>query len=228
MIAFIIRRLLSTLLVMFTLSVLVFLIFFATPGVDPASQIAGRNADPADLAAGAARLRPRPAAARAVRDHDEEALLEPRSDVILEPRLEDHPADRRRGARDALTRDRGGHHLGLLRDRHGCCRGRHARHVRRPADHGHRADRHLDAGLLARRGGQPRDAEPPALRALLLAAAARLHPVHDDPRRAGSNTCSSPGSRSRCSTSASTAGCCARASSRRRRTTSCALRAPRA
>ena len=31
-------------LVMFTLSVLVFLIFFATPGVDPASQIAGRNA----------------------------------------------------------------------------------------------------------------------------------------------------------------------------------------
>ena len=49
MIAFIIRRLLGALLVMFTLSVLVFLIFFATPSVDPASQIAGRNASPQTL-----------------------------------------------------------------------------------------------------------------------------------------------------------------------------------
>ena len=31
--------------VLFALSVLVFLIFFATPGVDPAARIAGRNAD---------------------------------------------------------------------------------------------------------------------------------------------------------------------------------------
>ena len=30
---------------MFSISVLVFLIFFATPGVDPAARIAGRNAD---------------------------------------------------------------------------------------------------------------------------------------------------------------------------------------
>ena len=35
---------------MFAISVLVFLIFFATPGVDPAARIAGRNADPATLA----------------------------------------------------------------------------------------------------------------------------------------------------------------------------------
>ncbi len=49
MIAFVIRRLIATVLVMFALSVLVFLIFFATPGVDPASQIAGRNADPLTL-----------------------------------------------------------------------------------------------------------------------------------------------------------------------------------
>jgi peptide/nickel transport system permease protein len=48
-IAFVIRRLLATLLVMFALSVLVFLIFFATPGVDPAARIAGRNADPQTL-----------------------------------------------------------------------------------------------------------------------------------------------------------------------------------
>jgi peptide/nickel transport system permease protein len=40
---FIIRRVLWTLLVMFVITVLVFLIFFETPGVDPARQIAGRN-----------------------------------------------------------------------------------------------------------------------------------------------------------------------------------------
>jgi peptide/nickel transport system permease protein len=40
---FIIRRLLWTALVMFVITVLVFLIFFETPGVDPARQIAGRN-----------------------------------------------------------------------------------------------------------------------------------------------------------------------------------------
>jgi peptide/nickel transport system permease protein len=48
-IAFIIRRLIATALVMFVLSVLVFLIFYATPGVDPAARIAGRNADPQTL-----------------------------------------------------------------------------------------------------------------------------------------------------------------------------------
>ena len=48
---FIARRLVSMLFVMFSISVLVFLIFFATPGVDPAARIAGRNADQATLAA---------------------------------------------------------------------------------------------------------------------------------------------------------------------------------
>jgi peptide/nickel transport system permease protein len=36
---------------MFSISVLVFLIFFATPGVDPARQLAGRNPDPSTIAA---------------------------------------------------------------------------------------------------------------------------------------------------------------------------------
>jgi len=40
---FIIRRVLWTLLVMFVITLLVFVIFFKTPGVDPARQIAGRN-----------------------------------------------------------------------------------------------------------------------------------------------------------------------------------------
>jgi peptide/nickel transport system permease protein len=43
---FIIRRLLWMTLVMFVISVLVFVIFFETPGIDPARQIAGRNPTP--------------------------------------------------------------------------------------------------------------------------------------------------------------------------------------
>src|SRR3954451_1800058 len=49
MLLFASRRTLAALFVLFTISVLVFLIFFATPGVDPAARIAGRNADPATL-----------------------------------------------------------------------------------------------------------------------------------------------------------------------------------
>jgi len=45
MLRFVVRRMASALFVMFSLSVLVFLIFFATPGTDPAARIAGRNAD---------------------------------------------------------------------------------------------------------------------------------------------------------------------------------------
>ena len=43
MLTFIIRRLLWTVLVMFVITVVVFVIFFKTPGVDPARAIAGRN-----------------------------------------------------------------------------------------------------------------------------------------------------------------------------------------
>src|SRR3954466_1946195 len=46
---FILFRTASMLFVMFAISVLVYLIFFATPGVDPAARIAGRNADPETL-----------------------------------------------------------------------------------------------------------------------------------------------------------------------------------
>jgi peptide/nickel transport system permease protein len=51
MFSFAVRRLISALLVMFAISVLTYVIFFATPGVDPAARIAGRDADPATLAA---------------------------------------------------------------------------------------------------------------------------------------------------------------------------------
>ena len=51
MLRFAARRLVSMVLVLFAISVLVFVIFFATPGVDPAARIAGRNADQATLQA---------------------------------------------------------------------------------------------------------------------------------------------------------------------------------
>ena len=51
MIYALLRRLGQMTFVMFGISVLVFLIFFATPGVDPAARIAGRNATPEVLAA---------------------------------------------------------------------------------------------------------------------------------------------------------------------------------
>jgi peptide/nickel transport system permease protein len=47
---FIARRAASTIGVLFALSVLVFLIFFAIPGIDPARQLAGRNPTPQTLA----------------------------------------------------------------------------------------------------------------------------------------------------------------------------------
>ena len=47
----VVRRLGQMLFVMFGISVLVFLIFFATPGADPSARIAGRNATPEILAA---------------------------------------------------------------------------------------------------------------------------------------------------------------------------------
>jgi len=49
--AFIVRRLIGLVVVLFAISVLTFLIFFATPGVDPSRQLAGRNPTPETVAA---------------------------------------------------------------------------------------------------------------------------------------------------------------------------------
>jgi peptide/nickel transport system permease protein len=50
MLTFIVRRLLWTVLVMFVITVVVFVIFFKTPGVDPARALAGRSPNPQTLA----------------------------------------------------------------------------------------------------------------------------------------------------------------------------------
>jgi len=49
MLSFALRRMVAAVLVLVAISIMVFLIFFATPGVDPAARIAGRNADQATL-----------------------------------------------------------------------------------------------------------------------------------------------------------------------------------
>jgi peptide/nickel transport system permease protein len=51
MLAFIIRRLIGLVVVLFAITVLVFLIFFATPGIDPSARLAGRNPSPETVAA---------------------------------------------------------------------------------------------------------------------------------------------------------------------------------
>jgi peptide/nickel transport system permease protein len=51
MVTFVIRRLIGLVVVLFVITVLVFLIFFTTPGIDPSSRLAGRNPSPATVAA---------------------------------------------------------------------------------------------------------------------------------------------------------------------------------
>jgi peptide/nickel transport system permease protein len=49
--AFVVRRTLATLVVLLAITILVFLIFFHTPGVDPARKMAGRNPSPETILA---------------------------------------------------------------------------------------------------------------------------------------------------------------------------------
>src|SRR5919198_5449655 len=51
MAAFVIRRLIGLVAVLFAISVMTFVIFFAIPGVDPSRQLAGRNPNPTTIAA---------------------------------------------------------------------------------------------------------------------------------------------------------------------------------
>ena len=51
MLAFIVRRIIGLVVVLFAITVLVFLIFFATPGIDPSARLAGRNPSPDTVAA---------------------------------------------------------------------------------------------------------------------------------------------------------------------------------
>jgi peptide/nickel transport system permease protein len=49
--AFVVRRVIGLVIVLFTITVIVFLLFFATPGIDPSARLAGRNPSPETVAA---------------------------------------------------------------------------------------------------------------------------------------------------------------------------------
>ena len=82
---FIVRRLLGMVLVLFAVSVIVFLIFNVIPNSDPAQRIAGKNATPAADREHQRRMGLRRFAARAVPDDDEEDLHR-RPDLLRRPR----------------------------------------------------------------------------------------------------------------------------------------------
>ena len=184
--AFVIRRLIGALLVMFALSVLVFLIFYATPGVDPASRIAGRNADPETL--------------KQVRhDFGLDRPL-PVQYAILMKKLfitRDLASFVNRGVKVVpqiaaaapvtLSLVFGATILWVV---FSIAMGLAAAVMRGtfvdPLLMVIGLDRHLDACLLAGRGGQPDHAEPAPRRAVLMAAAARVHAVRRSTRGSGS------------------------------------------
>ena len=159
---FIIRRLLWTVLVMFVITVVVFVIFFKTPGVDPARAIAGRNPSAQVLQEIRAQFgldKPLPVQ---YADDDEEHLRHQGPGLLLEPGREGGPRDRRGHPRDAVAGLRRRADLGGDGDR-----GRGGRcpaqgHGLRPAADGGGADRDLRAGFLAGRGRQPDHAGHPA------------------------------------------------------------------
>ena len=112
-------------LVMFVITVLVFLIFFETPGVDPARQIAGRNPSAAGGHGDPAPVRPRPARCRSgTCIMMKKLFITPRSRVVLEPGPVGRARDRRGDAGDAVARVRRGRHLGGGVDHDGRGRGR--------------------------------------------------------------------------------------------------------
>ena len=141
-------------LVMFAVSVLTFLIFNVIPNGDPAVRIAGRNStndrDPGDpRGVGLRRARVRP-----VLHHDEEGLHR-RPDLVLQRSL--NVGEEIRKGLPA--------HAGRWRSGPPCCgwssrsvfgifSALRAGRVHGPLPHHHRPDRHLDAGVLARRAGQ--------------------------------------------------------------------------
>ena len=119
-------------------------------------------------------------------------------------------------------------HLGDRSHRDGPARRRLPGHADRHGRDDRRPDRHLDAGLLARRGREPAHAEPPARHVpLLVGAAARLHAVHAVAVRLVQVAAAAVADAVDPLHRASTRACCARRSSRRRRRTTCAPRARR-
>ncbi len=174
-----VRRFGQMLFVMFGISVLVFLIFFATPGADPAARIAGRNASPEVLEA-----------VRKSFGFDQPVYVQyctMMKKIFITGDLTSFvnrgwkvvPGGARHDAGDAVAGDRRRGAVGGLRPAHRPRRRGHARHLDRQAADGARPDRHFHAGLLAGRSDEPHHPEPLSRHlAVLLGAAARLQESH--------------------------------------------------
>ena len=146
---FIVRRLMGMILVLFAISIIVFLIFNVIPNSDPAQRMAGKNATPAlveSINKDWGFNDPLPAA---VPDDDEEDLLR-RTDLLQQP-AQRQRTDLQGPAGHVLTQHRRRSDLDVLRgDLRLPLGGQGRRRDRPPADRG-RDRRHLDAGVRPRR-----------------------------------------------------------------------------
>ena len=114
---FIVRRLISLVVVLFAITVLTFLIFFATPGVDPTRSLAGRNPTPETVAAvrhqfGLDRSKPAQYVLMMKR-----LFISPRPRLLRQPGAEGGAGDHRGDADDVLARDRRRGDLGRAQHR---------------------------------------------------------------------------------------------------------------
>ena len=169
MAAFVVRRFIGMILVLVAVSFFVFVIFIVVPGGDPAMRIAGKNATDQNIE----NIRQtwgfdQPFYVAVLRHDEEDVHGRPRTSST-QPGRERRGADQGRRAGDVLARDRRRHHLAVLRDPRRRDLGGHRGPVVGPRYHAPRADRHLDAGVLARdprallpRRGRTRESSPTA------------------------------------------------------------------
>ena len=180
--AFVVRRLIGIVFVLFAITVPDLPDLLRNARDRPEQPARGAQPRPGDGRSCQAPVRARPAAAGPLRADDEAALHLARPRLVRQPGAQGRPGDPDAapvtfslvfGA--AVLWVIGAIAIGLA---DGDVQG----DVRRPITHDPGADRHLDAGLLAGRGGEPDHAGPAARHDLLqLGAAARLHALHAGP-----------------------------------------------
>ena len=183
MLNFIVRRAIWTVLVMFAITVLVFVIFFKTPGVDPARQIAGRNPSPQVMAEIRHQFgldRPFPVQYGLMM----KKIFISRDLVSYSNQGQKVVPEIVAAAPATLSLVFGAALIWVVMAIVMGRRGRGAQgHDLRPAADDHRPDRHLHTGVLARRGRQPHHPEQ-AITIRSCSAGSRrsgTHPLTQDP-----------------------------------------------
>ena len=152
MTAYIVRRLLWVVVLLFLVSALTFVIFYTLPSADPAQRAGGQEPEPAADRIDPRRPRARSARLRAVRRVHEEPRAALRLRLQLPEQLGRQDADLLARARDDLADDRRRDPLDADGDLGGDPLRGAAPVEARPRRDGRLADRDLGAGLLARPG----------------------------------------------------------------------------